>query len=79
MLPTCKVEAYGVQKEFGTEIGKLKLPFPFVPHTLLLYTLKLLLYMSKLLLYMLKLLLYMSRLLLYMSKRSFKIFYFYLL
>ncbi len=36
MLPTCKVEAYGVQREFGTETCKPKLLFPFVHPTLLL-------------------------------------------
>ncbi len=36
MFLKCKVEAYGAQKEFGTETCKPKLPFPFVPHTLLL-------------------------------------------
>ncbi len=32
-----KVEAYGLQREFETETCKLKLLFPFVPATLLLY------------------------------------------
>ncbi len=39
-IATCKVEVYGTQREFGTETCELKLPFPFVPHTLLLYRLQ---------------------------------------
>ncbi len=31
-----KVEAYGTQREFGTETCRLKLPFPFVPTVILL-------------------------------------------
>ncbi len=35
-IATCKVEAYGAQKEFGTKTCKQKLPFPFVVYMLLL-------------------------------------------
>ncbi len=38
MLHTCKVEAYRVQRELGTETCKPKLRFPIVLPTLLLYT-----------------------------------------
>ncbi len=40
VLPTCKVEVYGVQREFETETCKTESTVPFEPHMPLLYTLE---------------------------------------